>query len=180
MRNQSETFSDWFYKKIELQCIKLMHIFVIQAKINHMKITILDKENSTEEDEIIVKCGSLDDNIIRLLNALKNGKDKLSLYKDSAIILVEEADILYFESVDDRVFAYTKNQVYESHQKLYQLEEELPSNFLRAGKAVIVNINMIEKLSPDLGGRIEATLSNDCKVIFSRMYVPVLKQHLGL
>ena len=114
------------------------------------------------------------------MNALKQGKDKLSLYKDSTIILQDYSDILYFESVDDRVFAYTENQVYESHQKLYQLEEELPSNFLRASKAVIVNINKIENLAPDFSGRIEATLTNDCKVIFSRMYVPILKKHLGL
>lgn len=145
-----------------------------------MKITILDKENPADEDEIIVKCNSLDESVIRLLNALKHGKDKLSLYKDSTIVLVDYSEVLYFESVDDRVFAYTKNQVYESRQKLYQLEEELPSNFLRASKAVIVNINSIENLAPDFSGRIEATLSNDCKVIFSRMYVPVLKQHLGL
>jgi len=145
-----------------------------------MKITILDKVNSAEEDEIIVKCSSLDESIIRLLNALKHGKDKLSVYKDSTIVFLDYSGILYFESVDDRVFAYTENQVYESRQKLYQLEEELPANFLRASKAVIVNINHIENLSPDFNGRIEATLTNDCKVIFSRMYVPVLKQHLGL
>lgn len=145
-----------------------------------MKITILDKENPLEEDEIIVKCTSLDESILRLLNALKHGKDKISLYKDSTIVLQDYSDILYFESVDDRVFAYTENQVFESRQKLYQLEEELPSNFLRASKAVIVNLNKIENLAPDFSGRIEATLTNDCKVIFSRMYVPVLKKHLGL
>ncbi len=145
-----------------------------------MKITILDKENPSEEDEIIIKCSSLDESVIRLLNVLKHGKDKLSLYKNSTIVLQDYSDILYFESVDDRVFAYTENQVYESRQKLYQLENELPSNFLRASKAVIVNINKIENLAPDFSGRIEAALTNDCKVIFSRMYVPVLKKHLGL
>lgn len=145
-----------------------------------MKITILDKENAADENEIIVKCDSLDDDIMKLLNSLKNGKNKLSLYKNSTISLIDAAEILYFESVDDRVFAYTAEQVYESKQKLYQLEEELPSTFLRANKAVIVNINKIENLSPDFSGRIEATLSNDLKIIFSRMYVSVLKQHLGL
>lgn len=145
-----------------------------------MKITILDKENPSEEDEIIIKCSSIDESLVHLLNALKHGKDKISLYKDSTIVLQDYSDILYFESVDDRVFAYTENQFYESRQKLYQLEEELPSNFLRANKAVIVNINKIENLSPDFSGRIEATLSNDCQVIFSRMYVPALKKYLGL
>ncbi|MCQ2598340.1 MAG: LytTR family transcriptional regulator [Treponema sp.] len=145
-----------------------------------MKITILDKQNPSEEDEIIVKCDSLDDEIIRLLNALKNGKTKLSLYKDSKIVLIDDSEVLYFESVDDRVFAYTTNQVYESRQKLYQLETELPANFLRASKAIIVNVNEIENLAPDFNGRIEAKLTNGCKIIFSRMYVPVLKKHLGL
>ncbi|MCQ2591733.1 MAG: LytTR family transcriptional regulator DNA-binding domain-containing protein [Treponema sp.] len=145
-----------------------------------MKITILDKTDPTEEDEIILKCGALDENILDLLNTLKNGKNKLSLYKESSINLVDFQDILYFESVDDRVFAYTESEVFESKQKLYQLEETLPRYFLRASKAVLVNINKIENLSPDFSGRIEASLCNECKVIFSRMYVPVLKKHLGL
>lgn len=145
-----------------------------------MKITILDKENHNEEDEIIIKCSALDDNIMRLLNMFKNGSNKISLYKNSTIVLVDVNEILYFESVDDRVFAYTADKVFESKQKLYQLEEELSSNFLRAGKAVIVNINKIDNLAPDFSGRVEATLCNGCKVIFSRMYVPSLKQHLGL
>lgn len=145
-----------------------------------MKITILEKNNPSDEDEVIIKCGPLDEGIVRLLNQLKNGNDKISLYKDSTIVPVEVSEILYFESVDDRVFAYSNNQVFESRQKLYQLEQELPSEFLRSSKSVIVNINKIEKLSPDFSGRIEAVLCNGCKVIFSRMYVPVLKQHLGL
>jgi len=145
-----------------------------------MKITILDKTEAAEENEVIIKCDSLDESILRLLNALKNGRDKLSVFKDSSIVFLDYSEVLYFESVDDRVFAYTKKHVYESKQKLYQLDEELPSHFLRANKAVIVNINQIENLSPDFNGRLEATLSNGCKVIFSRMYVPVLKQHLGL
>lgn len=145
-----------------------------------MKITILDKENPEAEDEIIVKCGTLSEEVIQLLNRLKNGKERLNLYKNGEIALIDVKNILYFESVDDRVFGYTNDGVYESHQKLYQLEENLPECFLRASKAVIVNINKIEKLVPDFSGRIEAKLENGCQVIFSRMYVPVLKQHLGL
>ncbi len=145
-----------------------------------MKIVILDKENTADEDEIVVKCDTLDENIIQLLNSLKNGKDKLSLYSGAAIALVDTKDVLYFESVDDRVFAYTEGQVYEAKQKLYQLEESLNDNFLRANKAVIVNVRKIVTLRPDFGGRIEASLCNGCTVIFSRMYVPLLKKKLGL
>lgn len=145
-----------------------------------MKITILDKVDASAEDEIIIKCAALDDQLLGLINSLKNGSRKLPLYKNDSIVLGDQADILYFESVDDRVFAYTMDQVFESRQKLYQLEESLSLDFLRANKAVIVNINKINNLLPEFGGRIEATLLNDCKVVFSRMYVPNLKKRLGL
>lgn len=145
-----------------------------------MKITILEK-NPNEEDEIIVKCDYLDESITKLLNQLKTGKGKLPLYKDSQIVLIEPKDILYFESVDDKVFAYTTDAVYESDQKLYMLEEELPNkDFFRASKAVIVNLNKIQSLSPAFGGRFEALLKNGYKVIISRNYVPDLKKLLGL
>ena len=50
-----------------------------------MKITILEKEPG-EEDEIIVKCGQLDEKLMRLINQFKSGgKGKMNFYKDSKI-----------------------------------------------------------------------------------------------
>lgn len=83
--------------------------------------------------------------------------------------------------MDNNVFAYTKENVYESKSKLYQLEEELLSkDFIRVNKAVVLNINKISKLVPAFGGRFEAVLKNGYKVIISRMYVPLLKEKLGM
>lgn len=145
-----------------------------------MKITILEKEPG-EEDEIIVKCDQLDEKLTRLINQFKTGKGKMNFYKDSKIVLVEPAEVLYFESVDDKVFAYTKDCVYETKAKLYQLEEELPaSDFFRANKAVIVNLDKIDSLAPASGGRFEATLENVYKVVVSRNYLNELKEMLGL
>lgn len=146
-----------------------------------MKITILEKQPD-EEDEIIVKCDYIDENITKLLNQLKTGsKTKMNFYKDSKIVLLEQNEILYFESVDDKVFAYTSDDVYETKSKLYMLEAELPANiFFRASKAVIVNIDKIDSLSPAFGGRFEAVLQNGYKVIISRNYINTLKELLGI
>ena len=143
-----------------------------------MKITILDKKPD-EEDEIIVKCEFLDEGITKLLNQLKNGNSKINFYKNNQIHLVEKNEVLYFESVDDKVFAYTLKEVFETKLKLYELEEILPERiFFRANKAVIVNIDKIESLSPAFSGRFEAVLKNGYKVIISRNYVPKLKELL--
>ncbi len=145
-----------------------------------MKITILETKPD-EEDEIIVKCSFLDDDLTLLLNQLKNGSSKLNFNKDGKIILVEKKDILFFESVDDKVFAYTQDDALETKFKLYELEQILPAKtFFRANKAVIVNVNKIKSLSPAFGGRFEAVLKNGYRVIISRNYVPKLKELLGL
>ena len=145
-----------------------------------MKISILEK-NPGDEDELILKCDSLDENLTKLINQFKTGKGKMNFYKDSKIVFVEPEEVLYFESVDDIVFAYTKDCVYETKLKLYQLEEELPSSvFFRANKSVIVNLEKINSLIPIFGGRFEATLVNGYKVVISRNYLNTLKEILGL
>ena len=145
-----------------------------------MKITILDR-NPDEEDEIIIKCSNLDEDLQLLIEKIKNRRQKINFMKDSKIVFAELSDILYFESVDDKVFAYTIDQVLETKLKLYQLEEDyLPQEFLRVNKAVIMNLNKVESLSPAFGGRFEASLKNGYKVIISRNYVPDLKKKLGL
>ena len=145
-----------------------------------MKVTILEKKPE-EENEIIIKCDYLDDNLTKLINQFKNNKGKMNFYKDSKIVFVDPEDVLYFESVDDKVFAYTTDNVYESKSKLYQLENDLPADsFFRANKAVIVNLNKIDSLAPVFGGRFEAVLENNYKVIISRNYLNTLKELLGI
>ena len=145
-----------------------------------MKITILEKQPG-EEDELILKCDSLDENLTKLINQFKGGKGKMNFYKDGKIVFVELEDVLYYESVDDTVFAYTKDCVYETKSKLYQLENDLPANvFFRANKAVIVNLDKIDSLAPIFGGRFEAVLQNGYKVVISRNYLNTLKELLGL
>lgn len=145
-----------------------------------MKVTILEKK-ADEEDELIVKCDYIDESLTKLINQFKTGKGKMNFYKDGKIIFVEPEEVLYFESVDDKVFAYTKESVYETKSKLYQLEEELPASiFFRANKAVIVNLDKIDSLTPVFGGRFEAVLENGYKVMISRNYLNTLKELLGL
>ena len=145
-----------------------------------MKITILDIA-SEEEVEIIIKCHSLSDDINELICRLKQGSRKLIGYDNNGICMLEVGEIYYFDTIDNRVFAYCKKDVYEVREKLYQLEELLISyHFMRASKSMIINLDMIKYLSPAFGGRFEALLENDEKVIISRQYVPVLKERLGL
>lgn len=145
-----------------------------------MKITIMDV-GSDEEDEIIIKCSQVNDDIMKLLRRLKRDKNRLVVYKQGEIAFLEPEEVFYFEAVDAKVFAYGRTEVYEVKYKLYELLEELPGrDFIRASKSSILNLNKIKSLSPALGGRYQALLKNGEKRIISRQYVSLLKEKLGI
>lgn len=107
---------------------------------------------------------------------------RLTAFREGGgICLVETAEIYYFESVDDRVFAYVKDDVAEVKRKLYELEERLAGDdFIRISKSMILNLSKVKRFAPYMGGRFEALLENGEKVLISRQYVPELKKVLGL
>ncbi len=145
-----------------------------------MKITI-ETPKPGEEDEIILRFATVDENILKLIQSLKTEKDALTGYVDDKIQKLALKDIFYFEAVDNKVYAYTAKQVYEVHKKLYEIEEDYANtDFLRISKAVVVNVSKITYIRPMLNGRFEAKLRNDEKVIISRQYVPALKEKLDL
>lgn len=145
-----------------------------------MKITI-ETPRQGEEDEIIIRCATMDDSIMELIYALKMGREKLTAYSGKGIVMLPPKDVYYFESVDNKVFAYCQKEVYEVRKKLYELEKDYSKNdFLRISKSTIVNLSKISYLTPAFNGKFEAVLRNGEKTIISRQYVAALKKHLGI
>lgn len=145
-----------------------------------MKITI-ETPKEGEEDEIIVRCSTLDDRLMKLISSLKAESFQLTGYVDDKIVKLLPKDVFYFESVDNRVYAYAGKGVYEVHKKLYEIEEEYANtDFLRISKSAIVNVAKIAYIRPLLNGRFEAKLKNEEKIIINRQYVMELKKKLGI
>ena len=147
-----------------------------------MKITI-ETPLPGEEEEIIIQMAQLSDEVLKTVRRLKDGvgKDSMAVYSDENIVMIPLKDIFYFDAVDNRVFAYTKDKCYETKKRLFEIEELLGgSSFIRISKNAIVNIKAIEHLSPEFNGRFVASLKNDEDIIISRGYVPDLKKKLGI
>ena len=89
------------------------------------------------------------------------------------------ADVYYVEAVDNSVFIYGQEKVYESKQKLYELEGILREKyFLRVSKSLVLNLMKIKAIKPALNGRYSAILQSGEEVIISRKYVVQLKRAL--
>ena len=63
-----------------------------------MKITILDCSEG-EEEEIIIKCRNMDEQLLRTIYALKAGRDKITVSKEDKLMQIQPGDIYYFEAV---------------------------------------------------------------------------------
>ncbi len=145
-----------------------------------MKITI-ETPKPYEEDEIIIRCHAIDDDLMHMIYRFKKQRDGITAYQQKDIVKLLPQDIYYFESVDNRVFACCEKQVYEVKLKLYEIEEILAHrDFIRISKSVIVNLDKIKSVTPMLNCRLEAILQNSEKIIISRQYVPELKKSLGI
>ena len=144
-----------------------------------MKI-VIEKPQQGEEEQIIVKCHNISPELWNTLNQIRVQGDLLIASSGNELHRINLADIFYIESVDNKTFLYCENSVYESKQKLYELEELAISDFLRVSKSVIVNLTKIKALAPALSGRLEAVLLNSERIIISRLYVGELKEKLGM
>ncbi|MGO0861773.1 LytTR family DNA-binding domain-containing protein [Clostridioides difficile] len=143
-----------------------------------MKV-IIETPLDGEEDEIIIRCRNLDDEMLKLIFNIKMQRESLIAYKNEQLYRINPLDVYYFESVDNHTYLYCKNDVYEFKKKLYQIEEIfLNSDFLRISKSVILNLTKIDSIVQAFNGRFEVILDNDEKTIISRQYVPMLKKKL--
>jgi DNA-binding LytR/AlgR family response regulator len=119
--------------------------------------------------------------LLRMIALLKARDMLLVAYDGNNIHRLPPTSVYYIDAVDNKTFLYCSDKVYESKQKLYQLEEALDnSDFLRVSKSVIINLSKVKSLSPALSGRFEAMLDNGERVIISRQYVVDLKKRLGI
>ena len=125
-----------------------------------------------EREEIIICCHEISDEVMSLANSIKGQKSFLLASKDGEMFKLDTKEIFYIESVDNKTFIYCKNNIYETKQKLYELEEILKgTKFFRCSKSMI---------SPSVNSRFEAKLVNGETAIISRQYVPTLKKKLGM
>jgi len=141
---------------------------------------VMEEPQDGEEEQIIIKCRRMTPELLRALALLK-AQDTLIAYDGNEIHRLRPDGIYYIDAVDNKTFIYLKDKVYESKQKLYELEKSLAnSDFLRVSKSVILNLSKIKSLSPALSGRFEALLNNGERIIISRQYMGDLKKRLGI
>lgn len=135
-----------------------------------------------EENEILIRCPQIDDEILHVMALLKSHNQRLCVLDEKKqMIFISPSEVFYVESLEDKTFLYVEKMVYQISLTLAELTSKYEEvGFCRIGKSVTVNMHQIEKLRVVQGGRIEITLKNKEKLIVSRHYASLFKQQLGI
>ena len=142
---------------------------------------VIDQIGADEDEEIVIRCHEITDEVLALVGKLKKSESILLGMKDGETFRIPVKDVYYIESVDNNTFICAQKSVFESRQKLYEFEElTVGTKLFRCSKSMILNIAKIRSVSASVNGRFEAKLINGETVIISRQYVPDLKKRLGM
>ena len=145
-----------------------------------MKITV--EHMDLPENEVILRCPALDEEMLGVLSLLRSGLQRLCVWDgEREATLLSPREVVYCESVDERTFVYTSGAVFQTALSLAELEDWYGGlGLFRAGKSAVVNLHHIRSLVSQGAGRIEATLVTGEKLMVSRRYAPALRERLGL
>ena len=111
-----------------------------------MKITV--EHIDSEENEVILRCRELDDEMLRLLALVRAGMQKLLVWNERKDLLpLNVSDVVYCETVEEKTFVYTESGMYQTALTLSELEERwAATGLLRCGKSCVVNLYAIRRL----------------------------------
>lgn len=125
-----------------------------------MKIKLESAE--LEETEVIIRGDVTSNEVVSILQFLrKQNTGKLILYRDEEQYIVDPDEIIYMEARDNRVYAYTRQETYETKLKLYELKELLAAYpFAQINKSVIVNINGVKSIQAEFSGNYRIKLKS--------------------
>ncbi len=146
------------------------------------KVKIVVDENADEE--IIIRCKRLTNEIISLQKLAESGfsapAQTLTLTIGDSEYFVPAADVLFFETVDGKVSVHTKDRMFKTPLRLYELLEMLPGNFMRISKSCVINTLVVSALKKSPAGICEAYFTGcEKKVFVSRMYYKPFREALS-
>jgi len=143
-----------------------------------MLVNIKEIEN-INETQVEILCKKIDPDVLFLEKYIQLFSKKLFTKQNGDNVLIHVKDIFYIETIEGRTFVYTDKNVLETDFRLYELEKQLVNyDFFRASKSLIINLQKIDTLSPELNRTFLAIMKNGYKVYISRQYTKILKNIL--
>ena len=132
----------------------------------------IDIQKITEgEESIVIRYKEPSPTVERIIGILEGSDGKLWGRTESGSVSIELGDILYLETVDDKLFAYTTDVVARIEGTLVSFMNEVKDEtFFRCSKSMLINIGKVRALKSLPSNRIDATMEGGEHIMISRRY----------
>lgn len=137
-----------------------------------MKIRI-EIEDGISEEEVVIRCRGITEQIKAIQTAVSdvvNIAQKFPLCKGSTEYYVPLDEILFFETEEGVIHAHTRDEIYQTGYRLYELEDMLPGVFMRVSKSTIVNMRHIYSIHRNLTSSSVVAFRGTHKQVFVSRY----------
>ena len=134
------------------------------------------------EPKIIIKTSKLTTEVENIMNIISQQNPSLiSGIKDDKLEIIDENAIIAVFAQDGKVYADTKNGIYELKLRLYELENILDkTRFVRISKSEIINLKAVKNFDLSFTGTISVEMKNSKISYVSRRFVSKIKKILGV
>ncbi len=146
-----------------------------------MKIRV-EIDDTLMDEEILIRCRELNEDTLNLqkrLAEMVQSSLQLHVEKGGAEFFLKTEEIVFIEAAGSVVAVHTKDAIYESREKLYELENMLGFGFMRVSKSTIINLNAIRSIRKNIAGPSEVEFRGTAKKAYvSRNYINILMNKL--
>lgn len=146
-----------------------------------MKVKI-EIEEGLAEEEVILRCSRLSDNIVSLQNYISkqgNARRCLSLRNAGTEFYIPMEGIYFFETEGRQMRAHTADRIFSCDYRLYELEELLPGSFMRISKSSIANLDLVYSVTRNLtASSVMEFAGSSKKAMVSRAYFKAVTERL--
>ena len=140
-----------------------------------MKIKIfIDKEH----DEEVVIYAREKTELVEKIERLVKGNGNIVAKRERVAYNINLCDVVCFTSDDNKVFAQAGKEIFEVDEKIYELEESLPDNFIKINKSCIANIDKIQSFDATVTGTLAVNFKNGYRDYVSRRRMKYVKERL--
>ena len=133
-----------------------------------------------EKDEEVVVTAHRRSALIDELEALiSNHADRIAGYTEDDIKMLPIGEIECITVLDGKTYAIdAQNRRFRLKQRLYELEQQLPSSFIRINKSTLANEGKIQRFTTTFSGAVDAVFRCGYREYVSRRCFSQIKRRL--
>ena len=145
-----------------------------------MKINV-DISSEYKEPYAVIYTNEVTEDIQRIIDTFGSKEiPVIALQSNGDMVILQPSEIYMVRVENGETMIYTEKKSYRSRKRLYEVGQQLGTQFMQISKSTLVNLYYMDSIEPGFSGTLLLKLKNGCKDYVSRTYLSEFKKYLGL